>query len=488
MAVLVFLFTGIWPYVKLITALFLWFAPPKWVSVSRRGSIFLWLDVLTKLSIIDIFMMLIALAAVLVYSGGPDKELQTNAELYSMKIICVPFWAFYSILIAQRINRVSTRFFLDYHRKIVMMASTEYNLKLRASRYLADDFALVSHDGTNLAHTEAFGTTARVEVVHGKEKMLDEEKTNDETYSTTECTATSRTGLPVNPDATVSSFRDSFDEESSLPTPFAFHSGNQDPPASPASRAASSHMSLRLFLLRSQFLAGTIGVSLAGITVLLLLIIAIILAPSVSLQVDNILSIALESGRTYEDVVNEFNVFRLMSLVVVNARFVLDSKWDYVGLGISLFLGIVTSALFPAIQAYAKLRQWRKQRNCSGRADMAITPPKRESSIGFPYRLRALKHMEVYIISFVIASWQLGAVIAYVIHNYCVLMGSLFDALAYIGLVEKTDAQCFRVQASAASTVLIFVGSFVLLLTSFVLQARAQYITNKGEINEIGSS
>ena len=482
MAVLIFIFTGIWPYVKLITAFFVWFAPPKWISVSRRGSIFLWLDVFTKLSIVDIFMTLIALAAVLVYSGGPDTELQTNAELYNMKIICVPFWGFYSILISQRINRVSTRFFLDYHRKIVMMASTEYNLKLKASLYLEDDFDLVSPDGIDRDYTGALSKTNRAEVVSGNED--DEEKTSDETCRTTKCTSTVRTGRPVGPDATVICFGDSFDDESSPPV----HGGNRDPLESPASQETSFHTSSRVFLLRSQVLAGTIGVSLAGITVVLLFIIAIILAPSVSLKVDNILSIALESGRTYEDFVNEFNVFRLISLVLLNARFVLNSKWDYVGLGISLFLAIVTSVLFPAIQAYTMLREWWKQRKDSERYEKIIAPPRLESSIGFPYRLRALKHMEVYIISFVIASWQLAAVTVYVIHNYCVLMGSLFNALAYIGFVEKTSSQCFRVQASAASTMFIFVGSFVLLLAAFVFQARAQYLTNKREVDEMGCS
>lgn len=58
---IIFLLSFAWPYTKQLMILGLWFASPLHVSVARRGSIFLWLDLLGKWSIIDIFVLVIVL-------------------------------------------------------------------------------------------------------------------------------------------------------------------------------------------------------------------------------------------------------------------------------------------------------------------------------------------------------------------------------------------------------------------------------------------
>jgi uncharacterized paraquat-inducible protein A len=63
LAILILIFSGIWPYTKTLMTLALWFIPPTRVSVSKRGSILLWLDWLAKWSIIDIFVLVISIAA-----------------------------------------------------------------------------------------------------------------------------------------------------------------------------------------------------------------------------------------------------------------------------------------------------------------------------------------------------------------------------------------------------------------------------------------
>ena len=86
--------------------------------------------------------------------------------------------------------------------------------------------------------------------------------------------------------------------------------------------------------------------------------------------------------------------------------------------------------------------------------------------------------MDVYIISFIIAIWQLGAVSAYVIHLYCSLLEKLFSGLAVVGLAEPSEAQCFRTQASLPLTIFIICASFTFLLVSFYFQASAHYKSN----------
>jgi hypothetical protein len=63
LAIMILVFSGIWPYTKQLMTLVLWFLPPSRCSISRRGSILLWLDWLAKWSMIDIFVLVITIAA-----------------------------------------------------------------------------------------------------------------------------------------------------------------------------------------------------------------------------------------------------------------------------------------------------------------------------------------------------------------------------------------------------------------------------------------
>lgn len=63
LAILILIFSGIWPYTKQLITLTLWFLPTSRCSISRRGSILLWLDTLAKWSIVDIFTLIVSIAA-----------------------------------------------------------------------------------------------------------------------------------------------------------------------------------------------------------------------------------------------------------------------------------------------------------------------------------------------------------------------------------------------------------------------------------------
>ena len=62
LALLILLFSGVWPYTKQLITFALWFLPPSVVSCTRRGQFLLWLDILAKWSMIDIIVMLITVA------------------------------------------------------------------------------------------------------------------------------------------------------------------------------------------------------------------------------------------------------------------------------------------------------------------------------------------------------------------------------------------------------------------------------------------
>ena len=471
MSILLFIFTGVWPYIKLFMSLALWFIPPQNLSVSRRGSMFLWLDVLAKLSIVDIFMTVIAIAACLVYIGGRESEgLTMEGNFYSLRLIVVPGISVYSLLMAQRLSRVSSRYLLDCQHQIVDSANSERSQRMRCPK---------------LSRTESWYGEDEDEDGHIKSQRIGNAGQFED-----DCTGV-----------------DSRKSESTLGHGIEDEEGQNGNRAERAGNGLSQKH-VDQFGKRLTANGGTIAVAFAGLTVIILGVIGIVLGPAIYLDTTTVWGI-LESGSTFEQAVTNYSVFRVVTSILLQASFVLDSVSDYVGLGLLLTLAIISAIAFPSIKAVLFCLRWHRQRKnqantvTGAREDKRISAvlisavmlpissfgrwlDKRKSQVKTPcsergedltpaYRVKAWQHLEVYIIAFVIACWQLGAVAAYAIHSYCYILERLYDTLVYLGVYEKTSAQCFRVQASSPSTLLILCSAFLVLLASFLVQAISQY-------------
>lgn len=126
LAILILIFSGIWPYTKQLITLVLWFAPTSFVPISRRGSILIWLDWMAKWSMIDIFVLIICLAAFRVSVKSPSNLAFLPEGFYSLDLLVVPLWGLYANLIAQLVSQVSSHFIIHYHRKIAKRARDSY--------------------------------------------------------------------------------------------------------------------------------------------------------------------------------------------------------------------------------------------------------------------------------------------------------------------------------------------------------------------------
>jgi len=118
LAILILIFSGIWPYMKQLITLILWFLPTRFCSTNTRGNIFLWLDKLAKWSMVDIFVLVISIAAFRVSIGSPNVAFLTE-DFYSVDLMVVPTWGLYANMIAQLLSQVSSHFIIHYHRLIV---------------------------------------------------------------------------------------------------------------------------------------------------------------------------------------------------------------------------------------------------------------------------------------------------------------------------------------------------------------------------------
>jgi Paraquat-inducible protein A len=91
LAFMMMIFSGIWPYTKLLMTMILWFMSPSSLSISRRGSVLLWLDFLGKWSMIDIFVLVISIAAFRVSIQSPNTSYLPE-DFYSIEMMVIPLW------------------------------------------------------------------------------------------------------------------------------------------------------------------------------------------------------------------------------------------------------------------------------------------------------------------------------------------------------------------------------------------------------------
>jgi len=164
LAILILVFSGIWPYTKQLITLVLWFTPTSWVPISHRGSILLWLDWMAKWSMIDIFVLIISLAAFRVSVNSPSNLAFLPEGFYSLDLLVVPLWGLYANLIAQLVSQLSSHFIIHYHRKIAKRAYDSY---LQSS----DNYSLKTREDSDqkvLLRTHQFGRPHRGE----EEKLM----------------------------------------------------------------------------------------------------------------------------------------------------------------------------------------------------------------------------------------------------------------------------------------------------------------------------
>jgi len=122
LAILMMVFSMIWPYTKQLITLTLWFLPPSKLSISTRGTYFIWLDKLAKWSMIDIFIIVICVAGFRVSVKSPEFDFLTE-NFYSFDILVVPMWGLYSNMTAQLVSQVSSHYIIYYQRRIVKKAT-----------------------------------------------------------------------------------------------------------------------------------------------------------------------------------------------------------------------------------------------------------------------------------------------------------------------------------------------------------------------------
>lgn len=223
-------------------------------------------------------------------------------------------------------------------------------------------------------------------------------------------------------------------------------------------------------LIARRFVNALVVFSAVALTALI--IVGCIL-PSTGMEFVGVLGVAVESGQEWQQAVTELSVFDLTTLLMNQARFVGSAK-DYVGLGTLCALLVITVLIVPIVQTATLMYQWFVPMDGRRRQRLSIAVEV----------LQAWQYAEVYIISIIVATWQLGPLSTFMINYYCQDLQETFDLLAYFGVLSPEDSQCFRVDAAIESAAyLLAIGAALLaLLNTFVMNASKQYFRDRDEL------
>jgi Paraquat-inducible protein A len=207
------------------------------------------------------------------------------------------------------------------------------------------------------------------------------------------------------------------------------------------------------------------------VTTVTLLLVGCIL-PSYSFDYLGLVGVAVESGMDFEEAKVYLGVISTAQLLMDQARFLGTAK-DTIGLlSISIVL-VLTSMIVPIAQVFTLLVEWLVpvRRVAANRLRVAIEV------------LQAWQYVEVFLLSVIVAVWQIGDVSTFLVNDYCGGLSSTFSALVSSGILDPADAQCFRSQASIepASYVLIAAAIVLIMLTNFVSRATIQRLREDTE-------
>jgi len=374
LAVIIAIFSGVWPYTKQLMVLFIWFVPTKWVSSKRRSSMLYWLDVLGKWSMVDVFVFIMTLASFGISIQSPDNLSFLPSSLYSINMLVVPLWGLYAYVLAILISQLTSHAIIHYHNKSVSAAVAAQLVELNLSSTISCD--------------------AKQEL-RGHQFKLDYE-------------------------------------------------------------ASDKRVAVKRSI--DWVLSGTV-------LTLTILVICGCAFSSFSIEVFGLVGLAVESGHQFQQAKVSYSIFSLANMIMDQARY-LNTASDLVGLGTLAALVVITVFLVPLAQAASLMAHW----------FVPMTKKQRSWNLGLNEVLYTWQYMEVYVISIIITSWQLGGISGHMINVYCGALKETFSSLAYYGILKAEDAQCFRVDAivDSASWVLVAASILLCMLNHFVVGASMQ--------------
>ena len=514
LALILILFSGVWPYVKMGYMLALWFAPPSCISPASRGLTFSWLDSLGKWSMIDIFITVLSLVAFRISASSPDflPDHHGNAtaaayfaallpdDFFVLDLYVTVQWGLYSNLIAQVLSQFVSHAAIWSHHNALAAAAVAKAAAARRAHDKATGGAkapisptVKGNDGDKAAARFARLAAGGWQEVH--------DPTDGSTYFHNASTGESVWQLPASVAASLPPSspgqrppsllpRRSRSELSPLGVAMAMSAvsgeadGDEmgdaaDEGAAAAERidAATAPQSLprvcdtplydgasgRMRRPRAVPRAALLAMALLGA----LLVVIGASVPSFYTGIYGLAGIFLEVGTAEARRGTEFSVWGVVGLIAAQGA---DGAGGGPGGGGSLlgmlFLALIfvlCTLLVPVAQCLLLARLWTRRLTCRELRGLLAANEV----------LAAWQYLEVYLIGIILLLLQIGQVSRFMLDGACDPLQPAFDALVRMGLLEQRDAECFYIFADVEA------GCYLLIIAAVCLNVCNQVVCRR---------
>jgi hypothetical protein len=465
------LVSGIWPYTKQLITLTLWFAPPRFVGIAKRGKVFLWLDVLAKWSFVDVFVMICTVIGFSVHIISPQKQ-WLPTELYEARLIVVPVWGLYANMFAQILSQLTSHFIIGYHRRV-------------------ENIARIVLGYSQLVDSGAGLKSGETSIKSGDNGLDVEDPVHDDVEGRTHVGDLSQTQI-LPPPETWKDEAESSRNAKNTPTfdnwvmPATYEESHIEKSRdSEEVYALNRHEFSRTHREKSEKLRIKVGVNVL-VAVVALFVVALVVAgciiPAFSFDYQGLIGLAVEFGNNSKQTQVELSLFSLVASLMNQARF-LNTVKDSVGM-LSVSIVFVLSVLLAPIALTCVL------------VVVWFVPVRRDMRLRLRTTIEvfaAWQYIEVFVLSAVVSAWQIGNISSFLVNDYCDSLKGSFATLVSYGFLSADDAQCFRVVAKVenGSYILIAASFLLIMLSLFVTRALAQCLRefdDKVATNEISHS
>jgi len=396
LAILLVIFSGVWPYTKQFIVLFLWIAPPSWVSPKRRGSVFELLDTLGKWSALDIYVLVVAMIAFRLTISPPESQVHPEG-LYNVNLFVIPMVGLYANLLAQVLSQIISHYIIYCNRNVLAAATQAYESKeciktlkpVSANQYTGIEVEIESESDRSRRDEMRLAIRKKESV---RNHLYDTGR-NDDTVSR-------------------------------LPCWFSY---------------------LVIFV--------------CGIFVPLAIVTAIFV-PSLELHTKGIVGVLIEAGNDGGSV-KQYSFLDIAQVIITQA-FELGNMRDYIGLLSLTFIFTLASIAMPVLQSLTLLVLYTKK--------FSLVGLKRMMTLHEVFA--AWQWFEVFLVSAVVASLQLGDISGFMVQDFCgEEINNIFGQLIDLDLIEAEDGSCFQVKA------FILPVCYILLAAGVSLALSARFVT-----------
>ena len=118
-SVILIVFCGIWPYVKLFATAFSWYCPSSLLSPNQRGHTLRWLDVLGKWSILEQIVITLLMVMSFLQVILPKKQPTQRKRIFRLIIAFQPSWGYFAFISAALTSLLANQIVLFNHRNAI---------------------------------------------------------------------------------------------------------------------------------------------------------------------------------------------------------------------------------------------------------------------------------------------------------------------------------------------------------------------------------